>query len=120
MNCESQAEVDTFWTKLSEGGEEGPCGWVKDKFGVSWQIVPTRLDELIRDPDQEKAQRVMSVMLGMKKIDLAELERAAVRTPPQNGYGLSARGPIPTPGAQALRSADVTRRGAADGSSRQR
>ncbi len=77
VNCESQAEIDKFWTKLSEGGEEGPCGWVKDKFGVSWQIVPTRLDELIRDPDEEKAQRVMSVMLGMKKIDLAELERAA-------------------------------------------
>ena len=77
VNCESQAEIDKFWTKLSEGGEEGPCGWVKDKFGVSWQIVPTRLDELIRDPDEKKAQRVMSVMLGMKKIDLAELERAA-------------------------------------------
>ena len=77
VNCESQAELDTFWTELSEGGEEGPCGWVKDKFGVSWQIVPTRLDELIRDPDEEKAQRVMSVMLGMKKLDIAELERAA-------------------------------------------
>ena len=77
VNCDSQAEIDMFWTKLSEGGEEGPCGWVKDKFGVSWQIVPTRLDELIRDPDQEKAQRVMSVMLGMKKLDIAELERAA-------------------------------------------
>ena len=77
VNCESQAEIDKFWTKLSEGGEEGPCGWVKDKFGVSWQIVPTRLDELIRDPDEEKAQRVMSVMLGMKKLDLAALERAA-------------------------------------------
>lgn len=77
VNCESQAELDTFWAKLSEGGEEGPCGWVKDTFGVSWQIVPTRLDELIRDPDEEKAQRVMSVMLGMKKLDIAELERAA-------------------------------------------
>jgi predicted 3-demethylubiquinone-9 3-methyltransferase (glyoxalase superfamily) len=77
VNCESQAEIDRFWAELSEGGEEGPCGWVKDKFGVSWQIVPTRLDELIRDPDQEKAQRVMSVMLGMKKLDVDELERAA-------------------------------------------
>ena len=77
VNCESQAEIDRFWSKLSAGGEEGPCGWVKDKFGVSWQIVPTRLDELIRDPDQEKAQRVMSVMLGMKKLDIDELERAA-------------------------------------------
>ena len=54
VNCESQEEVDTFWTKLSAGGEEGPCGWLKDKFGVSWQIVPTVLDELIRDPDPEK------------------------------------------------------------------
>ena len=77
VNCESQEGIDELWDKLGEGGEHGPCGWVKDKFGVSWQIVPTRLDELIRDPDEEKAQRVMSVMLGMKKLDIAELERAA-------------------------------------------
>ena len=75
--CADQDEVDHYWDTLTEGGEESQCGWVKDKFGVSWQIVPTRLDELIRDPDQEKAQRVMSVMLGMKKLDIAELERAA-------------------------------------------
>ena len=79
VNCESQEEVDTFWTKLSEGGEEGPCGWLKDKFGVSWQIVPTVLDELIRDPDTERSQRAMKAMLAMKKIDIAELERAAVQ-----------------------------------------
>jgi len=65
-----------FWSTLSEGGEEGACGWLKDKFGVSWQIVPTRLEELIADPDQEKAQRVMAAMLKMKKIEIDELERA--------------------------------------------
>jgi predicted 3-demethylubiquinone-9 3-methyltransferase (glyoxalase superfamily) len=77
VSCESQEEVDTFWSTLSEGGEEGPCGWLKDKFGVSWQIVPTRLEELITDPDQEKAQRVMAAMLKMRKIEIDELERAA-------------------------------------------
>jgi predicted 3-demethylubiquinone-9 3-methyltransferase (glyoxalase superfamily) len=77
VNCESQEEVDSFWTKLSEGGEEGPCGWLKDRFGLSWQIVPTVLDELISDPDGAKAQRAISAMLGMKKLDIAELKRAA-------------------------------------------
>ena len=77
VNCESQEEVDKFWATLSEGGEEGPCGWLKDKFGVSWQIVPIVLDELASDPDTEKAQRVIKAMLGMKKLDIAELERAA-------------------------------------------
>lgn len=78
--CDSQAEVDDFWTRLSEGGEEGPCGWLKDRFGVSWQIVPTVLFELLGDPDQAKAQRAMGAMLGMKKIDIAEVERAALRS----------------------------------------
>ena len=77
VSCESQEEVDRFWSTLSEGGEEGPCGWLKDRFGVSWQIVPRLLDELIRDRDVEKAQRVMTAMLGMGKIDVAELRRAA-------------------------------------------
>jgi predicted 3-demethylubiquinone-9 3-methyltransferase (glyoxalase superfamily) len=77
VNCESQQEVDEFWTKLSDGGEQGPCGWVKDRFGVSWQIVPTRMQELITDPDPERAQRAMKAMLGMSKLDIAELERAA-------------------------------------------
>jgi len=77
VSCESQAEVDEFWTKLSEGGEEGPCGWLKDRFGVSWQIVPTVLFELLGDPDQDKAQRAMAAMLGMKKIDIGEVQRAA-------------------------------------------
>jgi predicted 3-demethylubiquinone-9 3-methyltransferase (glyoxalase superfamily) len=75
--CQTQDEVDFFWERLSEGGEKGPCGWLKDRFGVSWQIVPTRLGELLSDPDREKSQRVMSAMLGMKKLEIAELERAA-------------------------------------------
>ena len=77
VSCESQEEVDRFWSTLSEGGEEGPCGWLKDKFGVSWQIVPTRLVELLTDTDREKAQRVMAAMLKMRKIEIDELERAA-------------------------------------------
>jgi predicted 3-demethylubiquinone-9 3-methyltransferase (glyoxalase superfamily) len=77
VSCKDQDEVDTFWDTLSEGGEEGPCGWLKDRFGVSWQIVPTALPELLGDPDREKAQRVMQAMLSMKKIEIDELERAA-------------------------------------------
>ena len=77
VSCDSQEEVDRFWSTLSEGGEEGPCGWLKDKFGVSWQIVPKVLVELLADPDQEKAQRVMAAMLKMRKIEIDELERAA-------------------------------------------
>ena len=77
VNCESQEEVDEFWTKLSAGGEESVCGWLKDKFGVSWQIVPTAFYELMRDPDPDRTQRVMKAMLGMKKLDIAELQRAA-------------------------------------------
>jgi len=78
VNCESQEEIDEFWTKLSDGGSEGPCGWLKDKFGVSWQINPTTLmNELIRDPDVDKAQRAMKAVLGMGKIDIAEVQRAA-------------------------------------------
>ena len=75
--CEGQDEVDAFWSRLSEGGEEGPCGWLKDKFGLSWQIIPTRLPELLGDPDSGKAQRVMAAMLKMKKIEIDALERAA-------------------------------------------
>jgi predicted 3-demethylubiquinone-9 3-methyltransferase (glyoxalase superfamily) len=75
--CESQDEVDAYWSKLSEGGEEGPCGWLKDRFGLSWQIVPARLPELLEDPDREKSQRVMAAMLEMRKIDVEALERAA-------------------------------------------
>lgn len=77
VHCESQEEVDHFWTGLSEGGEEGPCGWLKDRYGLSWQIVPTALSELLSDPDQEKAQRAMKAMLEMKKLDIAALRAAA-------------------------------------------
>jgi predicted 3-demethylubiquinone-9 3-methyltransferase (glyoxalase superfamily) len=77
VSCKNQDEVDSYWSKLSEGGEEGPCGWLKDKFGLSWQIVPTALPELLADPDHEKAQRVMAAMMKMKKIEIADLERAA-------------------------------------------
>jgi predicted 3-demethylubiquinone-9 3-methyltransferase (glyoxalase superfamily) len=79
VSCKDQAEVDAFWSKLSAGGEEGPCGWLKDKFGVSWQIVPTVLVELLTDPDREKSQRVMQAMLKMKKIEIDDLERAAAQ-----------------------------------------
>jgi predicted 3-demethylubiquinone-9 3-methyltransferase (glyoxalase superfamily) len=77
VSCETQDEVDHYWTALSDGGEEGPCGWLKDRFGLSWQIVPTALPRLLQDPDREKAQRVMAAMLQMRKIQIDELERAA-------------------------------------------
>jgi predicted 3-demethylubiquinone-9 3-methyltransferase (glyoxalase superfamily) len=77
VSCDTQEEVDHFWSTLSDGGEEGPCGWLKDRFGVSWQVIPTRLSELLGDPDREKAQRVMSAMLSMRKIEVDALERAA-------------------------------------------
>jgi predicted 3-demethylubiquinone-9 3-methyltransferase (glyoxalase superfamily) len=77
VNCDSQEEIDQFWAKLSDGGQEGPCGWLKDRFGVSWQIVPTLLiQEVLRGPDPEKAQRAMKAVLGMGKIDIAEVQRA--------------------------------------------
>lgn len=77
INCDDQEEVDTYTEKLiADGGEQGPCGWVKDKFGLSWQITPVILDELISDPDPVKSQRVMKAMLQMKKIDIAALKRA--------------------------------------------
>jgi predicted 3-demethylubiquinone-9 3-methyltransferase (glyoxalase superfamily) len=76
VNCETQAEVDELWEKLSEGGQKQPCGWVTDRFGVSWQIVPTILGKLMSDPDPQKAGRVMKAMLGMSKLDIAALKRA--------------------------------------------
>jgi predicted 3-demethylubiquinone-9 3-methyltransferase (glyoxalase superfamily) len=75
--CANQEEVDRYWDALTEGGEPGPCGWLKDRFGVSWQVVPTRLVELITQADQERAQRVMACMMKMGKIEIAELEEAA-------------------------------------------
>jgi predicted 3-demethylubiquinone-9 3-methyltransferase (glyoxalase superfamily) len=77
INCADQEEVDYYWTKLSAGGEEGPCGWLKDRFGVSWQVIPAQLGELLGDPDPGRAQRAMKAMLGMKKIVIAELRAAA-------------------------------------------
>jgi predicted 3-demethylubiquinone-9 3-methyltransferase (glyoxalase superfamily) len=76
VNCETQEEVDEYWEKLSAGGEKGQCGWLKDKYGLSWQIVPTALGELMSDKDPEKARRVMNAMLQMTKIDTAILRRA--------------------------------------------
>ena len=76
VDCEDQAEVDELWAKLVEGGEEGQCGWLKDRYGVSWQIIPKALPELLRDPDPEKAGRTMQVMLGMRKIDVRALRDA--------------------------------------------
>ena len=77
VSCEGQEEVDQFWNALSEGGQEGRCGWLKDRFGVSWQVVPTALPALLGNPDPEKAKRAMAAMLKMKKLVIADLERAA-------------------------------------------
>lgn len=76
IDCESQEEVDELWQKLSEGGETSQCGWLKDKFGLSWQVVPSVLDEMLQDPDRERANRVMQAMLQMTKIDIAKLKQA--------------------------------------------
>jgi predicted 3-demethylubiquinone-9 3-methyltransferase (glyoxalase superfamily) len=77
VDCRSQEEVDEYWSRLGDGGEEGPCGWLKDRYGVSWPIVPNRLTELLGDPDPKTSQRVMRAMLEMQKIDIATLEQAA-------------------------------------------
>ena len=77
LECDSQEEIDYYWNRLSEGGEEGPCGWLKDRYGLSWQVSPTRLPKLLKDPDPARAQRALQAMLGMKKLDIAGLERAA-------------------------------------------
>jgi predicted 3-demethylubiquinone-9 3-methyltransferase (glyoxalase superfamily) len=77
VNCEDQQEVDYYWQKLTEGGEPGQCGWLKDKYGVSWQIVPVELGELLGNPDPEKAQKAMQAMLKMSKLDVAALRRAS-------------------------------------------
>jgi len=78
VNCETQDEVDRLWAKLSEGGAESRCGWLEDRFGLSWQIIPSILPELLQDPDRAKAGRAMQAMLGMAKIDIAALRKAAV------------------------------------------
>jgi predicted 3-demethylubiquinone-9 3-methyltransferase (glyoxalase superfamily) len=75
--CKDQDELDYYWDKLSAGGEEGQCGWLKDRYGLSWQVVPTELERLLTDPDPERANRAMQAMLGMKKLDAAALRAAA-------------------------------------------
>jgi predicted 3-demethylubiquinone-9 3-methyltransferase (glyoxalase superfamily) len=76
VDCKTQSEVDRYWGMLTEGGEEGPCGWLKDRYGLSWQINPTVLGQMLSDPDRSKASRVMKAMLGMKKIEIEDLEKA--------------------------------------------
>jgi predicted 3-demethylubiquinone-9 3-methyltransferase (glyoxalase superfamily) len=81
VNCKDQAEIDYYWdTLIGDGGEPSQCGWLKDKFGLSWQIVPEGMDKLFTDEDKSKAERAMRAMLGMKKIDIAEIEKAAAGT----------------------------------------
>lgn len=77
VECETQEEVDAYWARLGDGGEEGPCGWLKDRFGLSWQVTPRRLTELTSDPDPEVARRATEAMMTMKKIDIAAIEQAA-------------------------------------------
>jgi len=77
IDCETQQDVDYYWERLSTGGKEGPCGWLKDKYGLSWQVVPSGMEELFADPDPERAKRAMQAMLKMSKLDIAALRRAA-------------------------------------------
>ena len=77
INCSDQEEIDYFWEKLTDGGEEVQCGWLRDRYGVSWQVTPDGMDEVFSDPDKSRAERAMQAMLGMKKIDIAALQAAA-------------------------------------------
>ena len=81
IDCKDQDEVDYYWKRLSDGGEESQCGWLKDRFGLSWQVVPAGMDEVFSDPDPERARRAMEAMLGMSKLDIAALRRAADGVP---------------------------------------
>jgi predicted 3-demethylubiquinone-9 3-methyltransferase (glyoxalase superfamily) len=82
VTCDTQGEIDYYWERLTDGGgEEGPCGWLKDRFGLSWQVVPTGMDALFADPDKQKASRAMEAMLKMRKIDIAALQAAAEGVP---------------------------------------
>lgn len=74
--CETQAEIDEYWKRLSDGGEEGPCGWLKDRYGVSWQIAPVGMEDMLNDPDPAKANRAMKAMLTMGKIDIETIQKA--------------------------------------------
>ena len=81
INCETQEEVDYYWERLTDGGQESQCGWLKDKYGLSWQVVPAGMEEVFSDSDPERAQRAMQAMLGMRKLDIGELRRAADGVP---------------------------------------
>ena len=81
IECETQDEIDYFWEKLTDGGEESQCGWLRDRFGLSWQVVPTGMEEVFADPDPERADRAMKAMLQMRKLDLAALKAAADGAP---------------------------------------
>jgi predicted 3-demethylubiquinone-9 3-methyltransferase (glyoxalase superfamily) len=81
IDCETQDDIDRYWEVLSEGGEEGPCGWLKDRYGLSWQVVPTGMEELFSDPDPQRAERAMQAMFGMRKLDIAALRSAADGVP---------------------------------------
>ena len=81
IKCEDQEEVDYYWGRLTDGGEESQCGWLKDRYGLSWQVVPAGMEELFADPDSEKARRAMQAMLGMRKLDVAALRAAAEGVP---------------------------------------
>ena len=76
VHCANQEEVDYYWSKLTQGGEESQCGWLKDKFGLSWEVVPDELSEMVSDPDKEKADRVMNAFMQMRKFDLEKLRKA--------------------------------------------
>jgi predicted 3-demethylubiquinone-9 3-methyltransferase (glyoxalase superfamily) len=81
IDCETQDDIDRYWERLSEGGEEGHCGWLKDRYGLSWQVVPTGMEELFSDPDPQRAERAMRALLGMGKLDIAALRSAADGVP---------------------------------------
>jgi predicted 3-demethylubiquinone-9 3-methyltransferase (glyoxalase superfamily) len=81
VTCDTQEEVDYYWERLSDGGEEGPCGWLKDRYGLSWQVTPKGMDDLFTDSDPERAQRAMQAMLPMRKLDIETLRRAADGVP---------------------------------------
>ena len=81
ITCQDQAEVDFYWDRLTDGGEESMCGWLKDRYGLSWQVVPVGMEDVFNDPDPQRAQRAMQAMLGMRRLDLAELLRAADGVP---------------------------------------
>jgi predicted 3-demethylubiquinone-9 3-methyltransferase (glyoxalase superfamily) len=77
IDCEAQEEIDYYWERLTDGGKEGPCGWLTDRYGLSWQVVPTGMEELLNDPDPKRAERAMQAVLGMRKLDIAALRSAA-------------------------------------------